>query len=111
MFLADLGATVIRVERPVGGMFNGIPELDILNRGKQCIVVDLKKPEGVDTILRLLDDADAIFEGFRPGVIEKLGLGPDVCLARNEKLVFGRYCVGKDGDHFDLHVVKIEPPL
>ena len=79
-------------------MFNGIPELDILNRGKQCIVVDLKKPEGVDTILRLLDDADAIFEGFRPGVIEKLGLGPDVCLARNQKLVFGRMTGwGQDG--------------
>ncbi|MEM9257303.1 MAG: CaiB/BaiF CoA-transferase family protein [Pseudomonadota bacterium] len=90
MMLADLGATVIRVERPGGGMFNGVPELDILNRGKQCIVVDLKNPAGVDTVLRLLDDADAIFEGFRPGVIEKLGLGPDVCLTRNARLVFGR---------------------
>ena len=90
MLLADLGATVIRIERPGGGMFNGVPELDILNRGKQCIVVDLKNPEGVETVLKLVERADALLEGFRPGVLEKLGLGPDVCLARNEKLVFGR---------------------
>ena len=90
MLLADLRASVIRIERPGGGMFNGIPELDILNRGKKCIVVDLKRPEGVETVLRLVEGADAIFEGFRPGVIEKLGLGPDVCMARNEKVVFGR---------------------
>lgn len=90
MLLADLGATVVRIERPGGGMFNGVPELDILNRGKKCVVVDLKQPQGVETVLRLVEKADAMFEGFRPGVIEKLGLGPDVCLARNEKLVFGR---------------------
>ena len=90
MLLADLGATVIRIERPGGGMFNGVPELDILNRGEQCIVVDLKNPEGVETVLKLVERADALLEGFRPGVLEKLGLGPDVCLARNEKLVFGR---------------------
>lgn len=90
MLLADMGATVIRVERPGGGLFSGNPDLDILNRGKQCIVVDLKRPKGVDAVLKLVESADAIFEGFRPGVIEKLGLAPDVCMTRNERLVFGR---------------------
>lgn len=92
MLLADMGANVIRIDRPGGGTFGGHdkPQLDLLNRGKRSVCVNLKTEEGVETVLRLLESADGLVEGFRPGVMEKLGLGPDVCLARNEKLVFGR---------------------
>ena len=92
MLLADMGAEVIRVERPGGGTLSisDKPEFDFLNRGKRCICVNLKTSEGVETVLKLLEQADAILEGFRPGVMEKLGLGPDVCLERNPELVFGR---------------------
>jgi alpha-methylacyl-CoA racemase len=92
MSLADLGADVIRVERPGGSAFANAqnPRLDFLNRGKRCICVDLKQPEGVDTVLRLVEKADALLEGNRPGVMERLGLGPDVCLERNPALVYGR---------------------
>ena len=91
MLLSDMGAEVIRVERtqavrgPAAGASN-----DVLNRGRRNIAVDLKNPDGVETLLGLVDRADAIIEGFRPGVMERLGVGPDVCLARNPKLVFGR---------------------
>lgn len=89
MLLSDLGAEVIRVDRTKGGMaFEHAG--DVLNRGRKSIMVDLKQPEGVETVLKLLETADALTEGFRPGVMEKLGLGPDVCLARNPKLVYGR---------------------
>ena len=100
MSLADMGAEVIRVERPGGSMFSNAqePRLDFLNRGKRCISVDLKNPEGVDTVLRLVDKADALLEGNRPGVMERLGLGPDECLARNPALVYGRMTGwGQDG--------------
>ncbi len=92
MLLADLGADVIRIDRPGGGTFgdHDKPELDLLNRGKRSVCVNLKTEEGVETVLRLLETADGLLEGFRPGVMEKLGLGPDTCLARNAKLVFGR---------------------
>jgi alpha-methylacyl-CoA racemase len=92
MSLADMGADVIRVERPGGSMFTAAhnTRLDFLNRGKRCICVNLKTPEGVETVLKLLEKADALLEGFRPGVMEKLGLGPDVCLQRNPALVYGR---------------------
>jgi alpha-methylacyl-CoA racemase len=92
MSLADLGADVIRVERPGGSAFANAqnPRMDFLNRGKRCICVDLKQPEGVDTVLRLVEKADALLEGNRPGVMERLGLGPDVCLERNPVLVYGR---------------------
>ena len=92
MSLADMGADVIRVERPGGGLFAAQQDtrLDVLNRGKNCIAVDLKNPEGVNTVLRLLDSADALLEGNRPGVMERLGLGPEVCLQRNPRLVYGR---------------------
>ena len=89
MVLADMGADVIRVERPGGGSFATGPT-DLLNRGKRCICVDLKKPEGVDVVLRLVEAADALVEGFRPGVTEKLGIGPEPCLERNPRLVYGR---------------------
>ncbi|GHD16097.1 alpha-methylacyl-CoA racemase [Halioglobus japonicus] len=93
MSLADMGAEVIRVERPGGGLFSDQqtnPKLDVLNRGKRCICVDLKQPEGVATVLRLIEQADGLLEGNRPGVMERLGLGPDVCLQRNPRLVYGR---------------------
>ena len=92
MSLADMGADVIRVERPSGGLFAAQQDTrqDVLNRGKRCIGVDLKTPEGVDTVLRLIESADALLEGNRPGVMERLGLGPEVCLERNPRLVYGR---------------------
>ena len=92
MSLADLGADVIRVERPGGSAISNAqePRLDFLNRGKRCIGVDLKQAEGVAAVLRLVERADALLEGNRPGVMERLGLGPDVCLEKNPALVFGR---------------------
>jgi alpha-methylacyl-CoA racemase len=92
MLLADMGADVIRVERPGGSMFTAAhnPKLDFLNRNKRCISIDLKNAAGVDTVLTLLEKADALLEGNRPGVMERLGLGPDVCLDRNPALVYGR---------------------
>ena len=91
MLLADLGAEVLRVERvqAVGGGWSD-PTLDFLARGRRSIAVDLKHPDGVVSVLRLLERADVLFEGFRPGVMERLGLGPDVCLERNPRLVYGR---------------------
>ena len=92
MSLADQGADVIRVERPGGSMFTAAhnPKLDFLNRGTRCISINLKEPEGVETVLSLLEKADALLEGNRPGVMERLGLGPEICLARNPALVYGR---------------------
>lgn len=92
MSLADMGANVIRVERPGGTDFSNAqePRLDFLNRGKRCICVNLKEPEGVATVLQLLEKADGLLEGNRPGVMERLGLGPDVCLEKNPALVYGR---------------------
>ena len=97
MLLADMGAEVVRVERP-GAMVWGPPETMVTHRGRRFATVDLKRPEGVDTVLRLVDRADALVEGFRPGVMERLGLGPDVCLERNPRLVYGRITGwGQDG--------------
>jgi len=91
MLLADLGATVVRVDRSTpAGLSLGAPRFDLLNRGKRSLAVDLKKPAAVEAVLRLLERADVLIEGFRPGVTERLGLGPEVCLARNPKLVYGR---------------------
>ena len=92
MLLADLGAEVIRVDRAKGGSMlqAAEPRLDVLGRGKRSIAVDLKNPEGVATVLDLIASADAVFEGYRPGVAERLGLGPEVCMERNPALVFGR---------------------
>lgn len=85
--LADMGADVVRVDRPGGRSPFGSPLLD---RGKRSITADLKSPEGVELVLRLAAAADVIIEGFRPGVAEKLGVGPDVCLQRRPSLVYGR---------------------
>src|SRR5207302_4635765 len=96
MMLADMGAEVVRVDRPNARVLN--PDKDVLNRGRRSIAVDLKHPDGVQTVLRLVEKADALLEGFRPGVMERLGLGPDECLARNPKLVYGRMTGwGQDG--------------
>ena len=92
MMLADMGAEVVRVDRAatVRGGDPDRPPLDLLNRGRRSIGVDLKSPAGVETVLALTDGADALLEGFRPGVAERLGIGPDDCLARNPRLVYGR---------------------
>ena len=92
MMLSDMGAEVIRIDRAgnvVGGDAQN-PPIDVLARGRSSIGVDLKNPDGVEVVLRLVETADALIEGFRPGVMERLGLGPEECLARNPKLVFGR---------------------
>ena len=92
MVLADLGAEVIRVDRAsaVPDELPDGPSMDLLNRGRDSIAVDLKKEEGVETVLRLVENADALIEGFRPGVAERLGIGPEKCLNRNPKLIYGR---------------------
>ncbi len=89
MILADMGAEVIRVNR-VGTQSRGNPAMDVLGRNRRTIAVDLKSPEGVELILKLCETADGLIEGFRPGVTERLGLGPEECMARNERLVYGR---------------------
>lgn len=90
MLLADLGADVVRVDRPGGGLTPLPWEEDLLNRGKRSLAVDLKDAEGAETVLRLAAHADILFEGFRPGVAERLGIGPDDCWARQPALVYGR---------------------
>ena len=92
MLLSDMGATVIRIERSqsVRGGDPAQPPKDVSNRGRLSIGVDLKKPDGVEVVLRLVEKADGLFEGFRPGVTERLGLGPKECLDRNPRLVYGR---------------------
>lgn len=100
MFLADLGATVIRIDRkePSGLGAPRPVQFDLGLRNRQSIRVDLKDPAAVELVMELISQADALIEGFRPGVMERLGLGPDVCLARNPRLVYGRVTGwGQDG--------------
>jgi alpha-methylacyl-CoA racemase len=133
LMLADMGADVIRVDRAgsVSGGDPSTPPADILSRGRRSVGVDLKSPDGVEVLLQLVEHADAIFEPFRPGVAERLGFGPDVCLARNPKVVYGRMTGwGQDGpyahtaghdinyialagalDHFGRRGEKPVPPL
>ena len=92
MMLADMGADVVRVDR-ASAVRGGDPEhppRDLLNRGRRSVGVDLKSAGGLETVLSLVDGADAMLEGFRPGVAERLGIGPEDCLARNPRLVYGR---------------------
>jgi alpha-methylacyl-CoA racemase len=89
MLLADMGADVIRIDRPGGNNILGL-SYEVMNRGRRSIALDMKNPDDVETLLKLVDKADALLEGLRPGVMERLGVGPDVCLARNERLVYGR---------------------
>jgi len=88
MMLSDMGAEVIRVDR-LAHKGSG-HKANVLNRGRRSIAIDLKNSQGVDTVKKLIDQADVVIEGFRPGVIERLGLGPEECLERNPRLVFGR---------------------
>jgi alpha-methylacyl-CoA racemase len=95
MVLADQGADVVMVERPSEG---SLPIPNPSRRGRRSIVIDLKRPEGVEVVLRLVERSDALIEGYRPGVAERLGLGPEVCLGRNPQLVYGRMTGwGQDG--------------
>jgi alpha-methylacyl-CoA racemase len=99
MLLADLGADVVRVERPAGGLQLLAPDArDWLLRGRRSVAADLKDPAGRDTVLRLTDRADVVIEGFRPGVAERLGVGPEQTRARNPRLVYARMTGwGQDG--------------
>ncbi|MEU6338270.1 CaiB/BaiF CoA-transferase family protein [Streptomyces cellulosae] len=90
MLLADLGADVVRVDRPGGPGLGIDPARDITNRNKRSVVVDLKTPDGVKHVLDLAERADILIEGYRPGVAERLGVGPEDCRARNPRLVYGR---------------------
>ncbi|WP_409234671.1 CaiB/BaiF CoA transferase family protein [Streptomyces sp. PA5.6] len=90
MLLADLGADVVRVDRPGGGGLAINPEYDVTNRNKRSVVIDLKADGGPARVLDLVERADVLIEGYRPGVAERLGVGPDACHARNPKLVYGR---------------------
>lgn len=115
MLLADMGARLIRIDR-LADTDLGIPvraDCQLMNRSRPAIAVDLKRAEGVELVLRLCEQADALFEGFRPGVMERLGLGPDACMARNKRLVYGRMTgwgqdgplaesVGHDGNYIAL---------
>ncbi|MFJ9313548.1 CaiB/BaiF CoA transferase family protein [Pimelobacter simplex] len=97
MILADLGADVIRIERPGGQMLTGGSH-DLLNRGRPSVALNLKDAEAVATVLDLVEQADVLVEGMRPGVAERLGFGPEECHARNPRLVYGRMTGwGQDG--------------
>jgi len=100
MLLADMGAEVIRIDRPGGSEVLKMvkPKFDTMSRGRRSVALDLKKPGAAQAVLKLIESADALVEGFRPGVMERLGLGPDVCLQRNPRLVYGRMTgYGQDG--------------
>ncbi len=100
MMLADLGADIVRIDRAdkVTVIDPDTLSLDVLNRGRRSIGLNLKSPEGVATALALVEQSDALIEGFRPGVMERLGLGPEVCLERNPRLIYGRMTGwGQDG--------------
>ncbi|MDH6123883.1 CaiB/BaiF CoA-transferase family protein [Kitasatospora sp. GP82] len=98
MLLADLGADVVRVDRPGPVALGQDPEYDVTNRNKRSVVIDLKSPEGPDLVLDLVERAHLLIEGYRPGVAERLGVGPEPCLARNPALVYGRITGwGQDG--------------
>ncbi|MBV8693370.1 MAG: CoA transferase [Actinobacteria bacterium] len=90
MLLADMGAELLRVDKPPSAYRLFDPTGDVLGRGRRSIAVDVKHPEGTEVVLRLIEQADVLLDPYRPGVLERLGLGPDVCLARNPRLVYGR---------------------
>ncbi len=100
MMLSDMGADVLRLDRAdcVPEAFPDQPHGDLLNRGRRSVGVNLKSAEGVEAVLTLVESADVILEGFRPGVMERLGLGPEVCLERNPRIIYGRVTgFGQDG--------------
>jgi alpha-methylacyl-CoA racemase len=92
MLLADMGADLIRLERPTlnDSEIMMPPRINLMNRSRPAIAIDLKTQQGRKLVLRLCEEADALFEGFRPGIMERLGLGPDDCMKRNQRLVYGR---------------------
>ncbi|MDG2307742.1 MAG: CaiB/BaiF CoA-transferase family protein [Candidatus Binatia bacterium] len=97
MMLSDMGAEVLRIDRADRVREPGVSG-DLLARGRRSVGVDLKSPKGVEVVMKLIEKSDALFEGFRPGVMERLGLGPEPCLARNSGLVYGRMTGwGQDG--------------
>ena len=102
MLFADMGAEVILIEKPPGSATtpagSSASKFRIIDRGKRSITLDLKQPAAVDIVMRLVENADGLIEGFRPGVMERLGLGPDECQRANPELVFGRVTGwGQDG--------------
>lgn len=98
MLLADLGADVVRVDRPGGAGLGIDPAYDLTNRNKRSVIVDLKAADGAARVVDLAERADVLIEGYRPGVAERLGVGPETCLARNPRLVYGRMTGwGQDG--------------
>src|SRR4051812_30579066 len=113
MMLSDMGADVVRVDRAQSVERGFDPGwMEVLNRGRRSVGVDLKNPDGVETVMRLVEQADALVEGFRPGVADRLGIGPDACLARNPKLVYGRMTGwGQDGPYAQAagHDIKYIP--
>jgi alpha-methylacyl-CoA racemase len=104
MMLADMGADVVRVDRAqkVSGGDPASPPIDLLGRGRRSVGIDLKHPEGAGVVLKLAEHADVLIEGFRPGVMERLGIGPEECMARNPRLVYGRMTGwGQEGPYAD----------
>jgi len=98
MLLAELGADVVKIDRPTDDGLGIPPEYDLLNRGRPSVCIDLKQPAGVELVRRLVDSADVLIEGYRPGVAERLGLGPDELCRRRPQLVYGRMTGwGQDG--------------
>lgn len=92
MLLGDMGAEIIRIERPASVELGVAipPQFNLWNRSRKSLALDLKNSAALEVVLRLCEQVDGLYEGFRPGVMERLGLGPDVCMSRNEKLVYGR---------------------
>ena len=90
MMLSDMGAEVLRIDRPGTMPLFPEPKYDVMTRGRRSVSLDVKTPEGAEAVLQLVEKADALIEGFRPGVMESLGLGPDICLEHNPRLVYGR---------------------
>ena len=105
MMLADMGADVVRVDRPAASGL-GVPiepKFDLVLRGRRSLAIDLKNEAGRDAVLHMIDQADAVIESFRPGVVERMGLGPEICLRRNSKLVYGRLTGwGQDGPYAQM---------
>jgi alpha-methylacyl-CoA racemase len=100
MMLSDMGAEIVRIDRPDGGKRAEVPDprLELVGRGRRSVRVDLKHADGVEVVLRLADRADALYEGFRPGVVDRLGIGPSTCRERNPRLVYGHATGwGQDG--------------
>lgn len=105
MMLADMGAEIVRIDRPAAAGLGVDVEtrFDLVLRGRRSLAIDLKSDKGRDVVLRMIDQADALIESFRPGVTERMGLGPEVCLERNPQLVYGRLTGwGQDGPYAQM---------